>query len=807
MARISRRRALQLLAATAAAPLATRAGAAEAVREAAPAALARLPPAAVEIGGLLGRRITVNVEQRLLRIDEQKILSCFAGRESAGGPDRAWIGEHAGKFLDAACLALRHRAHPELRRLADRVAAGLVASQAADGYLGTYPDRRRWSGWDVWVHKYNLIGLLSYHELSADPAALAACERMFELLAATFGGAPGQRDIVAAGEHMGMAATSVLEPVCRLYRVGGDPRVLEFARYLVRAGEAPHGPRLVSSLLAHGSVYRTANGKAYEMLSNLVGLLDLYRLTAEDSLRRAVLAAWDDIRRHQLYPTGTVSAAEHFQPPPRLLGYPASNVGETCATVTWLQLNAQLFRLSGEARFGAEIERTVYNHLLAAQDERSGDICYYTALSGRKEYSHHLVCCVSSGPRGLALLPELAWALAADAIVVNLYAPGRASFVLDGAAVEVASTTRFPLDGEVTLRVVPQRALRFTIRLRVPEWATAFEAATGTRTLHGTAGTFLDVTRTWERGSELRIRMDLPLVAIAAAPTYPALQALKRGPQVLALEQSLNRAVPYLHRAVLPGRARPAAVALAPPQVAPGGQAYRLRGRAGVPASGGLRYEPRDLVFVPFADARDFRVLVLRAQALRRDRPPLTAYARAWLSTAPWLAAGGEAHAATDVPEALTDEDPQSFCIVDPRDPNLAMLAGGPPGHAGDPVSFTVSLDAPALVSRIVFRHGPLTAAGGWFDTSTSRPRLELARTPLPTWRDAPYPEPSRARWDEAAELPGYPSADATTPPRLAAGQPFVVTLTEPQLIYGLRIVGRAGGDFVSCAELSAFAG
>jgi hypothetical protein len=276
---------------------------------------------------------------------------------------------------------------------------------------------------------------------------------------------------------------------------------------------------------------------------------------------------------------------------------------------------------------------------------------------------------------------------------------------------------------------------------------------------------------------------------------------------VLALEKSLNPSVPYLHRTALPRRAPPAAVAIAAPQDWPGDQTYRLRGRAGMPAAGGeARYEPRDLVLVPFADARDYRVWMLRTDALRDDRPAVTAYARASISTAPWLTPGGELHPETDLPEALTDEDPRSYCIVDPRDPSLGSLVGGAAGRRGGPVSFTVTLDAPARVSRVVFRHGPLTAAGGWFDTSVSRPRVEFARSPLPTWHEVPYPDPIRARWEYAADLAGYPSADATAPPPIAAGQVFAVLLPEPQLIYGLRVVGRAGGDWVSCAELSAFA-
>ena len=151
---------------------------------------------------------------------------------------------------------------------------------------------------------------------------------------------------------MGMAATAVLEPMCRLYRFTGQPRYREFCGYLVRSYDHPHGPRIVTTLLEGGGVYRVANGKAYEMLSNFNGLIDLYRLTADETLLSAVLHAWEDIVRQQLYRTGTLSAGEHFQPVGQLLTLQSSNVGEMCVTVTWLQLNWRLLRLTGEGRFG-----------------------------------------------------------------------------------------------------------------------------------------------------------------------------------------------------------------------------------------------------------------------------------------------------------------------------------------------------------------------------------------------------------------------------------------------------------------------
>src|SRR5271165_1177270 len=48
--------------------------------------------------------------------------------------------------------------------------------------------------------------------------------------------------------------------------------------------------------------------------------------------------------------------------------------------LTWIQLNLQLLRMTGDARFGDELERSFYNHLAAAQHPNGSDWCYYTAL-------------------------------------------------------------------------------------------------------------------------------------------------------------------------------------------------------------------------------------------------------------------------------------------------------------------------------------------------------------------------------------------------------------------------------------------
>jgi DUF1680 family protein len=767
-----------------------------------------LPFESQQLSGILADRMRVNVEGRLLHIDEPAFLSPFAHRNGEGNFDAAWAGEHAGKFLDAACNALQYSDHAELRRMAARIAKTLMAGQGQDGYLGTYPADRRWTGWDVWVHKYNLIGLLSYYELTADSAVLHCCRGMGDLIVSTFGDSPGQRDIIGAGEHIGMAATSVLEPMCRLYRFTADPRHLEFCKYVVRAYEQDNGPRIISTLLQGGGVYRTANGKAYEMLSNFNGLVDLYRLTADRKLLDAVLRAWDDIVQHQLYRTGTVSAMEHFQPEGRLLSLPSSNVGETCATVTWLQLNWRLWRLTGEARFGQEIERTVYNHLLAAQDAKSGDFSYYTAWVGQKEFTDAVLCCVSSGPRGISLIPQLTWAVARDALVINLYTPGRARFEIRGAPVEVSSETTFPSEGHVILTVNSKRALRFTVRLRVPEWVTSFEAKIGSRTLAGRPGQMLDVTQVWRGLSTLNIRMDLPTRIWPGAPNYADSVLLQRGPQVLALEQSLNPGVPYLDRVALTDASD---VSVRKSTTVPAGwqqgQIYEFEGAVGLADdTDQLHFERRTLRLAPFADADAGSVWITRAGRERRDHPAVTAFARANLSVLSLALERTAGRAApTDIAEFVTDENPDTYCTVNPEDPGLATYLGAPPGRRGDPVWFCVRLRNPTRISRIVFRHGAVSSTGGWFDTTDAMPRVEVATMPIPTSSNGAFAEDSKVTWELAAILGSYPRATASTPPNLVNGQLFEVRLSRPLTVHGIRLVGRPGGNHASCGELSAY--
>jgi DUF1680 family protein len=562
------------------------------------------PYTAQHIEGILGERMKVNLEGRLLNVDEKEILDGFRHRPGK----QAWAGEHAGKFLDAAANAWLYSHDDRLKTLMDRVARELIATQLPDGYLGTYTDQNRWTSWDVWVHKYDLLGLLNYYRVTGNEPALDSAKRVGDLLCRTFGTGPEQRDIIRSGTHMGMAATSVLEPMVYLYRLTGDAKYLAFCEYLVRAWSQSNGPKIIESLKETGSVFHTANAKAYEMMSNLVGLAELYRATANPLYLATTQAAWKDIATHHLYVSGTTSSAEHFTDDFVLPGEEISDVGEGCATVTWLQLTWQLLRLTGEPQYAERLEHTVYNALLGAQDPRNGNICYFTPLNGKKGPTPGINCCVSSEPRGISMIPQLAWGTREGSPAVLFYVPGNVTLHTSAGDVAIEAKTTYPENGAITLTVRPSQPGKFPLYLRVPQWTASYTANAGGRDYKGTPGQFLTIDREWKAGDQVAVSLDLTASLVSGAPSYPFGVAVFRGPQVLALEQSRNKEVVDLQAA----GPRSSEIKLTPvsaPDVldargAVPGPGYRLEGV--------VAGKPRDLVLVPFANARTYRVWLLR---------------------------------------------------------------------------------------------------------------------------------------------------------------------------------------------------
>lgn len=504
---------------------------------------ARFTPADYQqqvIKGWLGERMQANEEKRLYNVDEQAILAGYINKPG----DHPWIGEHVGKFLDAAGNTYRNTGDTKLKIQLDRTAQQLIAAQLENGYLGTYTADNYWTSWDVWSHKYNIIGLLNYYSLSGFKPALAAAKKAGDLLCQTFGNNTGQLDIIKAGAHVGMAATSVLEPMVDLYKFSGDKKYLDFCYYIIKSYDQVNGPKIISTLDATGGrTDKTANAKAYEMLSNFVGIIKLYKVTGDDKFLTPILFAWKDIVANRLYITGTASSFEHFKDDDDLPASDKDNMGEGCVTTTWIQLNYQLLCITGEMKYVDELERSVYNHLTGAENPENGAVSYYTPLIGVKPYRSVITCCMSSVPRGISMIPLFANGKINSNPSFLFYQPGTYSTtVADNTRVSYTTVTNFPADGNVSVNVNTGSQTAYAIEFRKPYWAKDFSIAINGKKQPINNTETVSIKRRWEKDDKIDISFTMPTLVLDGGKSYPNQVALQRGPQVLAFDKSINGA-------------------------------------------------------------------------------------------------------------------------------------------------------------------------------------------------------------------------------------------------------------------------
>ncbi len=732
-------------------------------------------PDRVNLAGWISTRIEANESNRLAALDVDRLLEGYRKRPGR----QTWDGEHVGKWLHAATLAWVNTGDPALRQRLDYIAAELVKCQLADGYLGTYAESNRWTEWDVWAHKYNLIGLVTYMRYTGNMEPLPACRRMADLLCNTFGDAPGKRDIIEAGFHQGLAPTSVLEPMVLLYRLTGETRYLDFCQYILRAWEQPNGPKVISTLLKSGHVAEVGDAKAYEMLSCLNGALEYYRTVGDAQILPACLNAWQDIVDHHLYLTGAASYREHFHGDFDLPN--VNNVGETCVTVTWIQFNAQLLRLTGEARFAEQIEKDVLNQLFGAEQCDGSAWGYYVQMEGKKPYSSVLDghCCLSSGPRGVALIPTFAVSTDADGVVFNLYEQSTARLHLhDGIPVTLRTDTHYPSDGRISITVSPVKVASFSVKLRIPDWCGNFSIQINGKKMSAARGAdgYFALHREWKIGDQIQLDLKLEPRVLIGSRNNDGKIAILYGPLVLAADESLLDAgwnlnslsvadpkVPALHLTPEPATGKH--------KTWPYAEVFRINAvkRTGTEPSGVIR-------LIPFADAGGTG----------------TAY-KVWL---PLENMPAGRNLLLDGVELRSRKINVGGSIIDGNLQTVATTFTGKPAALD---WFGVTLDEPVTISRVVFFHGQTSHDGGWFDTSSGKPRIQAKTN-------------ADGAWQNIGVLEDYPHTTATDPAGLKPSDRFTCELKQPMPVVALRVIGKpACGDnsqqaFASCAELQAFA-
>lgn len=488
-----------------------------------------VPISAVKgITGFFGERMGIN-RQYLKNFPIDTYVDFIVNRQHT-----AWDwtkAEQHGKWIESAYLSAIQSGDEELLDKAWKVLRRVIDSQEESGYVGATArsyrsPERPVRGMDAYELYFVFHAFLTVYEETGNREALEAAENLADYYLRYFG--PGKlefwpsdlrapenkhkhiatlSDFAGHGVHYSWEGTLLCDPIARLYEITGKKKYLKWSQWVVSNIDKWSGWDAFSRLdsVADGNLgvdklQPYVHSHTFQM--NFMGFLRLYRITGDKTLLRKVMGAWDDIRERQMYITGGVSVAEHYEHD--YVKPLTGNIVETCATMSWMQLTQMLLELTGETKYADAIERLMLNHVFAAQDCETGVCRYHTAPNGDKPsgvrgYFHGPDCCTASGHRIISLLPSFLYAENKADFYINQYIS--ASYSGDGFSFVVGGN--YPETETIEITISSEKAKK-NLHLRIPFWCEQPQVSiNGEAQENVQPGTYFNLDRKWRKGDKI----------------------------------------------------------------------------------------------------------------------------------------------------------------------------------------------------------------------------------------------------------------------------------------------------------------
>ncbi len=491
-----------------------------------------------------------------------------------------WWDSDVAKWIEAASYSLATHPDAKLEALVDELIARIAKAQQPDGYLNTYFTARepakRWSNerdfHELYCAGHLIEAAVAHFEATSKRTLIEVLERYLELIGTVYGPNPGQKHGYPGHEEIELA-------LVKLHRVTQNPKHLEMAQYFVdERGKQPHFFDLEAVARGeelgkfHFGTYEYAQAhKPVREQSEVVGhavramylyaaMADLAAELGDSDLRAACERLWTDLTTKRLYITGGLGPSKDNEG--FTVDYDLPNetaYAETCAAIALVFWAKRMSQLTKDAQYADVMERALYNNVLAGVSLDGTRYFYDNVLESKGDKHrwdwHPCPCCPPNLLRLLTSFGAYIYSADSSEVLVDLYVQGSAAFEIAGQPVKLHQTTEYPWDGTVSIKLELEKAVQFSLRLRIPGWSRG-----ATLKVNGQAIQLTEVVhsgyavleRTWQTNDEIRLEFPMPIERVRAHPAVRAdvgQVALQRGPILYCLE-AVDHDLP-LHQIVL----------------------------------------------------------------------------------------------------------------------------------------------------------------------------------------------------------------------------------------------------------------
>ena len=485
------------------------------------------------------------------------------------------VKEHRGDFsfddtdpykvIEGASYSLAVNYDKQLDHYLDSVINIIALAQEPDGYLTTCVTNNctRLSGW--WgTHKWEKINshelynsghliesAVAHYRATGKKTFLNVAIKNADLVCRTFG--PNEGQIHRPGGH------PIIEmALCKLYKVTGNRKYLEGARYFVEeTGRCTDGHHPSEYSQDHKPILQQDEIVGHAVRAGYLysGVADVAALTGDKAYQEALERIWQNMSSKKLFITGGIGSraqGEGFGPNYELNSHTA--YCETCAAIANVYWNYRMFLATGQSKYMDVVERALYNNVLSGVS-LSGDRFFYdNPLESDGEHERQrwfgCACCPGNVTRFIASVPGYMYAQQGKDIYVNLYAQGKARI----GNIELEQTTEYPWDGNVSIKVAKGSG-RFAIKLRIPSWLKAsptnnnlyayadkaanYSVSVNGQPLYPENIDYITIERQWKKGDVISLSLPMDVRRIVANDNAEDLRqkvALERGPIVFCIE-------------------------------------------------------------------------------------------------------------------------------------------------------------------------------------------------------------------------------------------------------------------------------
>ena len=528
------------------------------------AKLRQVPVRAVTIqSGFWGQRREINVTKSIPSMHDlleangrMNNFRRLAGKSDAPQSGPVFSDSDVYKWTEAVGFALQSRDLPELRRMADKAIAEVVAVQEPSGYLNTYyvDDRAslrmspqtQSTGHELYNIGHMLQGAIAYYRATGDRKLLDAGIRFVDdFLLPNYGPAP-KKPIVSGHPEIEMA-------LIELYRITRDKRQLDLAGYILQGDERTKFPERRTIYMFSGTPFTARTkleGHAVRAMYACCGATDYYLEKGDPSYWKTLNTLWQDMVSTKMYVSGGVgsrSDGEAFGDAYELPNFRA--YGESCAAIGNMMWNWRMLSATGDAKFADVIERALYNGINSGMSLDGTLYCYRNPLAfdpstGDKIRNpwYDVTCCPPNLERTFASLPGYFYSTSNDGVYLHLYDNSELDWHLeDGNGLKISQKTNYPWDGDVEISFSPSKPVDFTFYLRIPGWADTPQVAVNGKAQAGVKpGEYLPIRRRWTPGDVVLVRLEMRPQVLEANPHVAddtGRVAVQRGPLLYCMEQ------------------------------------------------------------------------------------------------------------------------------------------------------------------------------------------------------------------------------------------------------------------------------